>query len=139
MLLGLLVVVDAHEEDVASVFRYLSWVFLALYLLYGSVNCVVEFELYNNDRLIDISARNHHKVGKAFASGIFTMYDILILCPDIGNGEHAGKGVLIVACSLPAMVALRRALEFCIVFTSGSHDVAFMALFISSATSLFGI
>lgn len=55
VLFGLLVVVNAYEEDVASIFRYLGWIFLTLDLLYGGVNCVVEFELYDKCWLGDVS------------------------------------------------------------------------------------
>ena len=41
MLLGFFVVVDAYEEDVACVFRYLDWIFLALDLLNGGVGSVI--------------------------------------------------------------------------------------------------
>ena len=42
MLLRLLVVVDAHEEYVAGVVGYLRGIFLALYLVDGSVGGMVE-------------------------------------------------------------------------------------------------
>ena len=42
MLLRLLVVVDAHEENVASVFGYLRGIFLALDLVDGSVGGMIE-------------------------------------------------------------------------------------------------
>ena len=42
MLLRLLVVVDAHEENVASVFGYLRRIFLALDLVDGSVGGMIE-------------------------------------------------------------------------------------------------
>ena len=96
VLFGLLVVVNAYEEDVASIFRYLGWIFLTLDLRYGGVNCVVEFELYDKCWLGDVAARNLHKVGKALVSGMFTMDDVPIPCSDIGYGEHAGERVLII-------------------------------------------
>ena len=43
MLLGLLVVVDAHKKDVASVFDNLRGIVLALDLVEGSVDGMVDF------------------------------------------------------------------------------------------------
>ena len=42
MQLRLLVVVDAHEEYVASVFGNLRWIFLALNLVDGGVGGMIE-------------------------------------------------------------------------------------------------
>ena len=47
MLLRALIVVDAHEEYVASVFGYLRGIFLALNLVDGSVGCMIELQLDN--------------------------------------------------------------------------------------------
>ena len=52
MLLRLLVVVDAHEENVASVFGYLRRIFLALDLVDGSVSSVVELEFHHHSRFV---------------------------------------------------------------------------------------
>ena len=43
----LLVVVDAHEEDVARVFCYLRRALPTLYLLKGGVGGVVELQFYD--------------------------------------------------------------------------------------------
>ena len=83
MLLRLFVVVDAHEENVASVFGYLRGIFLALDLVDGSVGGMIEFQFNDECRLADVAARNHHKVGIALAGGVFTVNDILVPCPYI--------------------------------------------------------
>ena len=46
MLLRLAVVVYSHEKDVAGVFGYFCGIFLALYLVDGCVDGVVELQLY---------------------------------------------------------------------------------------------
>ena len=83
MLLRLLVVVYAHEEYVAGVVGYLHGIFLALNLVDGSVGGMIELQLYYQCRLADVAARNHHKVGIAFARSVFTVNDILVPCPNI--------------------------------------------------------
>ena len=83
MLLRLLVVVDTHEENVASVFGYLRRIFLALDLVDGSVGRMIELQFYDQCWLADIAARNHHEVGIALAGGIFPVNDILVPCPYI--------------------------------------------------------
>ena len=83
MLLRLLVVVDAHEEDVAGVVGYLFGIILALNLVDGSVGGMIELQFYDECWLADVAARNHHKVGIAFASGILPVNDILVPCPNI--------------------------------------------------------
>ena len=57
---------------------------------------MIELQFDDQCRLRHIATRNHHKVGIALASGIFAVDDILVPCPDIDNGQHAGKRVLIV-------------------------------------------
>ena len=57
---GIPVVVDANEEDVASVFGNLSWILLALTLVDGSVSSVVEFQFDDEGWLVDVTAGNHH-------------------------------------------------------------------------------
>ena len=83
MLLRLLVIVDAHEENVASVVGYLCGIFLALYLVDGSVGGMIEFQFNDECRLADVAVGNHHKVGIALAGGVFTVNDILVPCPYI--------------------------------------------------------
>ena len=83
MLLRLLVVVDAHEEDVAGVVVYLFGIILALNLVDGSVGGMIEFQFNNECRLADVVARNHHKVGIAFARSVFTVNNILVPCSNI--------------------------------------------------------
>ena len=58
--LGIPVIVDANEEDVASVFSNLSWILLALNLVDGSVSSVVEFQFDDEGWLVDVAAWNHH-------------------------------------------------------------------------------
>ena len=96
MLLRLLVVVDAHEENVAGVFGYLRGIFLALDLVDGSVGGMIEFQFNDECRLADVAAGNHHKVGIALTRGIFAMDDVLIARPNIGDGQDTGEGVLII-------------------------------------------
>ena len=89
MLLRLLVVVDAHEEYVASVFGNLRGIFLALNLVDGGVSGMVELQLNDEGRLADVATGNHHKVGIALASGILPVNDILVPCPYICHRENA--------------------------------------------------
>ena len=63
VLLRFLVVVDAHEEDVSSVFGNLCGILLALNLVDGSVGRVVEFQFDNEGGFADVATRNHHQVG----------------------------------------------------------------------------
>ena len=83
MQLRLFVVVDAHEEYVADVVGYLRGIFLALYLIDGSVGGMIELQFNDECRFADVTARNHHKVGIAFASGILSVNDILVPRPNI--------------------------------------------------------
>ena len=83
MLLRLFVVVDAHEENIAGVVGYLRRIFLALNLVDGSVGGMIELQFYDECWLADVAARNHHKVGIAFARSVFTVNDILVPCPYI--------------------------------------------------------
>ena len=83
MLLRLLVVVDAHEEDVAGVVGYLRGIFLTLDLVDGSVGGMIELQLYDQCWLADVAAGNHHKVGIALARSVFTVNDILVPCSNI--------------------------------------------------------
>ena len=96
MQLRLLVIADADEENVASVFGNLRRIFLALYLVDGGVGSVVELQLHDECRLIDIAPGYHHEVGISLSCGILSVDDIFVLCPYIRYGEHAGEGVLIV-------------------------------------------
>ena len=120
MQLCLLVIVNAHEEYVASVFGYLRGIFLALYLVEGGVGRVIEFQLatptssslgiagassailslvrqFNDEGgLGDVAARNHYEVGIPLARSVLTVDDILILRPYIGYGQHTGKRVLVI-------------------------------------------
>ena len=57
---------------------------------------MIELQLYHEGRLGDIATGNQNKVGIALASGILTMDDVLVFCPYICQGEHAGKRVLVV-------------------------------------------
>ena len=63
MQLGILVIADADEKDIASVFGYLCRIFLALYLVYGGVSSVVELQLHDECWLVYIAPGNHHEVG----------------------------------------------------------------------------
>ena len=83
MLLRLLVVVDAHEENIAGVVGYRRRIFLALNLVDGSVGGMIEFQFYDECWFADVAAGNHHKVGIAFARSVFTVNDILVPCPNI--------------------------------------------------------
>ena len=96
MLLGLLVVIDADKKQIACVFSYLRRILLSFYLVNSGVGGVVELQFYDERRLLDIAARNHHKVGIALTRGIFAMDDIFVASPDVSHGQHAGEGVLIV-------------------------------------------
>ena len=60
MLLRLLVVVDAHEEDVARVFRYLRRIVLPSNLVDGSVCRMVELQFDDEGRLGDVASGNQH-------------------------------------------------------------------------------
>ena len=83
MQLRLLVVVDAHEEDVAGVVGYLFGIILALNLVDGSVGGMIELQFYDECWLADVATGNHHKVGIAFARSVFTVDNILVPCPNI--------------------------------------------------------
>ena len=91
MLCGLLVVVDAYEEDVARVFGYLRWIVLLLYLVNGRIGGMVELQLDDESRLGHVTTGNHHQVGITLACGVLTMDDILVLGPNIGDGEYTGE------------------------------------------------
>ena len=91
VLLRFLVVVDAHEEDVSSVFGNLCGIFLALNLVDGSVGRVVEFQFDDEGGLAHVAAWNHHQVGIPLASGIFAVDDVFISCPNVCNGNYTGK------------------------------------------------
>ena len=94
MQLRLFVVVDAHEEYVASVVGYLRGIFLALDLVEGRVGRMIEFQLDNQCRLVDVATRNHHWVGIALArGGVFSVNDILVSCPYICHRKHACQRV----------------------------------------------
>ena len=67
MLLRLLVVVDAHEENVAGVVGNLRGIILALDLVDGSVGGMIEFQFNDECRLADVAAGNHHEVGITLA------------------------------------------------------------------------
>ena len=88
--LGLFVVVYPYEKDVAGVFGQLCWIILTLYLVEGGVGGMIELQFDNQCRFVDVSTGNHHKVGIAFASGIFAVDNVFVSCPDISNCEHAG-------------------------------------------------
>ena len=90
MLLRLLVVVDAHEENVASVFGYLRRIFLALDLVDGSVGGMIEFQFNDECRLADVAVGNHHKVGITLARGIFAVDDVFVARPNVGDSQDAG-------------------------------------------------
>ena len=96
VLLGLLVVIDADEKQIACVFCNFRRIFLPFDLVDGSVGGVVELQFYDERGLLDIAARNHHKVGIALARGIFAVDDVFVARPNVGDSKHAGEGVLIV-------------------------------------------
>ena len=91
MLFGLLVVVDTYEKDVARVFGYLRWIVLLLYLVNGRIGGMVELQLDDECRLGHVTTGNHHQIGITLARGVLTMDDVLVLGPDIGDGEYTRK------------------------------------------------
>ena len=90
VLLGLLVVIDADKKQIACVFSYLRRILLSLDLVDGGVGGVVELQFYDERRLLDIAARNHHKVGIALARGIFAVDDVFVARPNVGDSQDAG-------------------------------------------------
>ena len=153
----LLVVVDAHEEDVARVFCYLRRIFLALDLVDGRVSSVVEFEFYHHSRFVDITPGYHHEVGISLACGILAVDDVIVLRPYIRDGEYAGEGVLVVVGKDARVLVVgdvdgarhclpvagdggvEESLGILYRLDQRIPRCALMALFISSATSLLGM
>ena len=106
MLLGILVVVDAHEEDVARIFGQLGRIVFPLDLLDGGIGGLVELQLNDKGWLVDITTGNHHQVGIPLARSVLTMDDVLVLGPDIGDGKHTGKRVFIVVSENAGMLIM---------------------------------
>ena len=96
VLLGVTVVADAHEEDVAGVFGNLCGILLALNLVDGSVGRVVEFQFDDEGGLAHVAAWNHYQVGISLASGILAVDDVFISCPYKCHSEHTSQGVIVV-------------------------------------------
>ena len=78
MLLGLLVVVDAYEEDITRVFGYLRWIVFLFDLLDGRISGLIELQLDDESRLGHVATGNHHQVGITLACSVLTMDDILV-------------------------------------------------------------
>ena len=116
MLFGLLVVVDTHEEDVACIFGYLGRIVFLFDLLDGRIGGLVELQLDDEGRLGHVATGNHHQVGIAFSCRVLAMDDVLILGPDIGDGEYTGKRVLIVVGKNAGMLVVSQVYGF-------SHDL----------------
>ena len=91
MLLGLLVVVDTYKEDVARVFGQFGWIVFLLDLLDGGIGGLVELQLDDEGRLVHVATGNHYQIGITLTRSIFTMDDIFVLGPDVGDGEHTGE------------------------------------------------
>ena len=119
MLFRFLVVVDAYKNDVTGVFGNLQGIVLTLNLIEGSVDGMVEFQLYDEGGLVDIATGNHHKVGIALACGILAMDDILVSCPYICNGEYTSKRVLVVISKNTGVlvVSLVDGFGYCLLFS----------------------
>ena len=96
MLLRLLVVVDAHEENIAGVVGYLFGIILALNLVDGSVGGMIELQFYDECWLADVATRNHHEVGITLARGVFTVNDILVPCPYICHRKNTCQGIFVI-------------------------------------------
>ena len=91
MLFGLLVVVDAHKEDVARVFGQFGWIVFLLDLPDGRIGGLVELQLDDKGRLGHVPTGNHHQVSISLACSVLTVDDVLVLGPDVGDGEHTGE------------------------------------------------
>jgi len=65
-------------------------------LVNGGNDILVVFQLYDDGRPAGIKAWDKCQVGKASARGKLPVNDIVVLCPNVGYGEYAGQGVLIV-------------------------------------------
>ena len=113
MLLALLVIADAHKEDVARVFGNLRGILLPLDLVDGRISRVVELQLDEKSRFGDVAAGNHHQVGIPLTRGILAVDDVLVLRPDVGHGEHAGQGILVVVRENARMLVMSLINTFC--------------------------
>ena len=90
MPLGLLVVVDTHEQEVASVLSHFGGVLLSLDLFNGTVGILVVFQFEDDGGRINVLARDEHEVGKPLAGCKFSMDDVVVSCVIVSDGEHAG-------------------------------------------------
>ena len=85
MLLGLAVVGDGYQEEVACVAGYLLWIVLVLDLADGRLGIFVAFQLHDECRRVDVLAGNEHKVSKAFPCGQLAVNDIVVLSEIVGE------------------------------------------------------
>ena len=90
MRLLLLVVIDAHEKEIARVLHYFCGILFALYLVDGGVGIMVVFQLKDDGRGIYILTGNEHQVSKALARGELSVDNIVVAGIEIGDGEHTG-------------------------------------------------
>ena len=91
MLFGLLIVVDAYEEDVTCIFGQFGRIVFLLDLPDGRIGGLIEFQFDDEGRLGHVATGDHHQVGIALACGVLTMDDVLVLGPDVGDGEHTSE------------------------------------------------
>lgn len=72
VLLVVLVVVDADEEDVACIVGHGLRIIAGLDLADGGLGIFVVFQFNHQCRQVDILAGYHHNIGKAFTGGQLT-------------------------------------------------------------------
>jgi len=95
VLLGLAIVADGDEEDVARVFGHLLRVVAAVYLVDGGAGGVVILQLDDDGRCRDVLPRHEHEVGEARSRLVLAVEDVVAVGVEIGDGEHARHGVLV--------------------------------------------
>ena len=78
MELGRLVIVDAHEENVAGIFRHFGRIVPPEDLADGRIGGVAVLQLNDECRLGDMSSGNHDEVGIALSCGIFAVDDVFL-------------------------------------------------------------
>ena len=76
--LGLLVVIDTHEEEVVDMLRHFCRVLYAEDLVDGGVGILVIFQLQDDGGGIYILARDEHQIGKTLTRSQLAVYDIYI-------------------------------------------------------------
>ena len=91
VLLGIAVVVDAHEQQVIGVLFHLGGVLPTFDLVDGGIGILPELKFDDNGRRFHIFARNEHNVCKAFAAGQLAVNDVVVLGVVVGYREHAGQ------------------------------------------------